>query len=333
MVQALNDEQLIESYLLGQLSEEEAARLEERGLADYDFFERMLVVEDRLIDDFLAGQLAPQACAQFEHHFLASPKRRERVELTAALLKSVSQPLTPTLISAPAADKQSAVADKLTWLNRWQNFFGLNMLAYGMTAAALLLLAFAGWSFMETRQTRKELAQLSRERTAAQQREQELQARLDAQQGQNEELRQELERNHAELERLKAEEAKLQQPRSPTTVIASLVLTPPVLRGNSPAQVPQLTIQPGTATARLTLVVDKELIASFPNVRAELSRGGKIEWSQTGLQPRGIKAGRAFIIMLPAASLSGGSYMIRLVGSGAVGETVIADYPFKIEKK
>jgi hypothetical protein len=83
--------------------------------------------------------------------------------------------------------------------------------------------------------------------------------------------------------------------------------------------------------------VDKELIGtilkSYPNVRAELSSGGKIQWSQEGLKPHSVKAGKAFVVTLPAERLSAGSYQMRLVGSGPSGETGIADYDFKVEKK
>jgi hypothetical protein len=84
-------------------------------------------------------------------------------------------------------------------------------------------------------------------------------------------------------------------------------------------------------------VVPKELIGtileSYPNVRAELSSGVKIQWSQEGLKPRSVKAGKAFVVTLPAERLSAGSYQMRLAGSGPSGENVIADYEFKVEKK
>lgn len=343
MVSEVIDEKQMERYLLGLLPEDKASGLEERGLADYDFFERLLVVENRLIDDYLAAQLSPPDRAQFEQHFLSSPKRRERVEFARTFLRSMSQLSAAAAAPVPrtiAASEARVATEETSWLERWRSFFGFNSVGFGLAAAAAMLLAaFAGWSFLETRRVREELAQIKRERAELQQREQGLQARLNSQQGQTEELRKELERDRAELERLKAEEAKLQQAQTQSsfTAIASIILRPSGLRGSSPGQSPQLTISSNTGSVRLTLMVDKELIGtileSYPNVRGELSSGGKIQWSQEGLKPRSVKAGKAFVVTLPAERLSAGSYQMQLVGSGPSGETVIADYPFKIEKK
>lgn len=337
MASEVIDEKQMERYLLGLLPEDKASGLEERGLADYDFFERLLVVENRLIDDYLAGQLSPPDRAQFEKHFLSSPKRRERVEFARTFLRSMSQLSAATPVPRAIVTSEAGVAtEEASWSERWRSFFGFNRVGFGLAAAAAMLLAvFAGWSFLETRRVREELAQLKRERAELQQREQGLQARLDSQQGQTEELRKELERDRAELERLKAEEARLQQ--SSLTTIASIILRPPKLRDPSPGQTPQLVINANTSSAQLTLVVDKELIGtilkSYPNVRAELSSGGKIQWGQEGLKPRSVKSGKAFVVTLPAERLSAGSYQMRLVGSGPAGETGIADYEFKVEKK
>jgi len=328
-----DDEKLMEQYLLGVLPEEEVARLEERSLADYDFFEHLLVVENRLIDDYVTRQLPPRERAQFERHFLASPKRRERVEFARAFLKTVS----PLPIAEPVVVAERRITEEQTsWPERMRSFFGLGNPGFGLAAAALLLLGFAVWSLLETRRAREELAQLSRERTALQRRDRELQAALNSQQSQNEEMRRELERNRAELERLKEVEAKLQQtqPQSPLSSIASIILTPPGFRGGPSGPTPQLTLEPDTKSARFTLQVDQDLIKlileNYPDVRAELVRDGQIQSSRRGLKP---SAGKAFIITLPAEQFNRGNYQLRLVGSGAVGETVIGDYQFKVEKK
>lgn len=341
MIENREDENLMARYLLGAASAEEAAWLEECSLADYDFFEHMLVIENRLIDEYLADQLAPQQRVQFEQSFLASAKRRERVELARSFLGVIAQVPAPIVMSSRepvAVPVRQQVMEKNSWQERWQNFFGFNNLAFAlMASSALLLVAFAGWSFWETRRVREDLAQISRERSAAQQREQELQAKLKLQQGQTEELHRELERSRVELERLKAEEAKLQQSQSQSSLTTFATLMPPEMRGNTSDRVPSLTINSNTNSVNLTLVVNKEvikaLLATYPQVRAELSRQGQIQLRQSGLKPSRVKIGQAFVVRLPAAQLSEGRYQIRLVGVGASGETTIADYLFNLEKK
>lgn len=464
MASEVVDEKQMEHYLLGLLPEDKAPSLEEKGLADYGFFEHLLVIENRLIDDYLAGQLSPQYRAQFEKHFLSSPKRRERVEFAGTFLRAMSQSSAVAVAPVPiaiAVPKAKVAAEKISWRERLQSFFGFNSWGGGLAAAAVMLLvAFAGWSFWEARRVREELArtkrdkadleqklqdrfisqqaqneesrkelernhaeaqsslttlreelaQIKHEKTGLQQREKGSLAGLISQQRQNEELRKEFRRNRAELEKL-AEEAKLEQTLAQSSLtalreelaqikrektdlqqreqnlqaklnsqqgqykelrkeierdldlaesergrrivgliggaagirrdssrdVASITLTPPRLRSSTSDQAPQLTINPNSTLARFILVLDKELIGTileaYSNVRAELSIGGKIQWIEQDLQPRSIKADQAFVITLPATSLSAGNYQMRLLGSGSSGETVIADHLFKVVKK
>ena len=112
---------------------------------------------------------------------------------------------------------------------------------------------------------------------------------------------------------------------------------PPEMRSNTSDRVPSLTINSNTNSVNLTLVVNKEvikaLLATYPQVRAELSRQGQIQLRQSELKPSRVKIGQAFVVRLPAAQLSEGRYQIRLVGVGVSGETTIADYLFNLEKK
>lgn len=332
------DEKEMEQYLLGLLPEERAFILEEKGLADYDFLEDLIAVENRLIDDYLMGELSPADRAQFESHVLSSPKRRERVEFARKFLKSIPQ--LPAVAAAPVP-KTSDVAEQGWWAEWAQWVFVFNRRkSLGMAAvAATLLIAIAGLSFWEARRARRELAQIRDERVSLQLREQDLRARLNSQQEQNEELRKALERTRAELEELMAEEALSQRSpaRSSLATIAALILRPPDFRGPTD-RIPLLVINADTRLASFTLVLDKKLIGtileSYPNVRAELNgSGGDIEWKQEGLQPRTVKAGTAFIVTLPADHLNTGDYKLRLVGAGPSAETTIAEYPFKVEKK
>lgn len=338
----------MKGYLLGLLPEDEASSLEEKGLADYDFFEHLLIVENQLIDDYLTGQLSPQYRVQFEKQFLLSPKRRERVEFARTFLKAMSQPSSvaaPTLATSPDQDpitvpEARVTAAKISWQKRLRSFFDFNSWGFRLAVTAvMLLIAIAGWSFWEARRVREELVQIKREKTDLQQRERDLEAKLISQQGQTEELRKELERNRAELERLKAEEAKLQETlvQSSFTAVASIIWTPRGLRRSLPGQTPHLTINPNTKLARLTVVLDKKLIGTileaYPRVRAELSSGGKVRWIEQDLQPSSVRGGQAFVVTLPATSLSADNYRIRLIGSGPSGETDIVNHPFKVIKK
>src|SRR5436853_6750757 len=79
------EEKTIRQYLLGELAEAEMSQFEERLMIDDQLFEMLLVVEDELIDERAAGELSAEEQARFDAYFLATPQRRERLELARAL--------------------------------------------------------------------------------------------------------------------------------------------------------------------------------------------------------------------------------------------------------
>lgn len=107
-------------YLLGELSPDEQAELDERAFVDDAWEEDRDTAADELIDAYLAGALRPDARERFEVHFLASAAHRERFQLVrdlrtvlaregAALSPSV--PVRRTLVwSAAAAALVAALA-------------------------------------------------------------------------------------------------------------------------------------------------------------------------------------------------------------------------------
>src|SRR5436853_2923845 len=79
------EEKTIRQYLLGELAEAEMSQFEERLMIDDQLFEMLLVVEDELIDERAAGELSAEEQARFDAYFLATPQRRERLQLAYAL--------------------------------------------------------------------------------------------------------------------------------------------------------------------------------------------------------------------------------------------------------
>ena len=71
-------DQELERYLLGGMSDEESAQLEERYFSDDGLFERLLAIDAELIDRYVRGDLEGNARKRFEER-LASPVRQRRV--------------------------------------------------------------------------------------------------------------------------------------------------------------------------------------------------------------------------------------------------------------
>jgi hypothetical protein len=78
-------------YLLGVLPPEDTERLDEASIVDDDIAARLRRVEDDLVDSYLRGQLSGDTLAQFESHYLASRHRRERVEFARKFLRAVDK--------------------------------------------------------------------------------------------------------------------------------------------------------------------------------------------------------------------------------------------------
>jgi hypothetical protein len=88
----LSERRTLVRYLMGELPAEEEQGLEERYFQDDALFSELLAVEGELIEQYLRGRLSPDEHRRFESVWLASPARRQRLELTRTVLSSVSEP-------------------------------------------------------------------------------------------------------------------------------------------------------------------------------------------------------------------------------------------------
>ena len=73
-----DNKKLVARYLLGELSEEDSARLEDSSFSDPDQLEELWSVENDLIDEYARDELPTAERERFERLFLAHPDRRQR---------------------------------------------------------------------------------------------------------------------------------------------------------------------------------------------------------------------------------------------------------------
>jgi hypothetical protein len=88
------DQEMIERYLLGELSPDEQAELETRYFGDAELLDRIDAAEDDLIDDYVRRELSPAQRLRFESHFL-NEQRRERVRMAEALQQVTARRVVP----------------------------------------------------------------------------------------------------------------------------------------------------------------------------------------------------------------------------------------------
>ena len=93
MSASLQPEARLVQYLLGDLSAEEHAQMEERLFNDDALSEELHAAADDLIQAYLAGSLSEGERARFETYFLASSRRRQRLDFMRALLPAVRRTL------------------------------------------------------------------------------------------------------------------------------------------------------------------------------------------------------------------------------------------------
>lgn len=92
----IKDTMLIQ-YLLGELPEAEQDKLEEALFEDRELFAQLEAVEDELIESYVRGELKQNDRQRFERAYLSSPTRRQKIDHAASLLASL--PSEPTLLS------------------------------------------------------------------------------------------------------------------------------------------------------------------------------------------------------------------------------------------
>jgi anti-sigma factor RsiW len=79
------DDELLRSYLLGELPEDEADRLERRLLAEDALFELSEAIEADLLAEYAQGGLAPAERERVQRRLASSPQGRERLKLARSL--------------------------------------------------------------------------------------------------------------------------------------------------------------------------------------------------------------------------------------------------------
>lgn len=140
MIQEL-DEKVIRKHLLGNLTEEERARAEERLFADDDYFELLTVIEEELIDEYVSGDLTDEDRKRFEAHFLSTPERREKLGFAQTLNEYILQDDVKADAPGPILVPRSDPTRPVWWKQAFSSPYS------GLAAAAMIVIAIGvtGW--------------------------------------------------------------------------------------------------------------------------------------------------------------------------------------------
>ena len=144
------DEQLVIRYLLGEVPEADAERLDELSVVDDEFAGRVTAVESDLVDAYVRGELPAETRERFQAHYLSSRRGREKVDFAEALMTQCDHAAIPASAGQPGF--------------RWRWLPSSPALAFATT----LLLIAAGWLLYQNSILRTQLTQARPERVIEQ---------------------------------------------------------------------------------------------------------------------------------------------------------------------
>jgi hypothetical protein len=306
-------------YLLGELSEEESERIERRYIADRDFLDELLAVEDDLLDQYVGGELKGRQREKFEERLLATPRQRERVRDAQILAARIGALAT---VASPDAKRQKG--------SSWFPFFNRRNLAVALPLAfaALVLLAGTGWLLTRTARLQEQVERMRAEQSAADRREQELREQLAGAQQEKTDLLRQLQEASEVSGPEGQKDAALPKKRIVPSM-ATFTLVPGLLRGGEAGN---FALPLGVEIVQLDIQI---LSAQYKSYRAEVqSADGETIYQQSGLAARSAKSGESIRIKIPSRLLRGRDYVVKISGLAANGNFEDAGlYSFRIFPK
>ncbi|MDQ3135163.1 MAG: hypothetical protein M3Q76_10200 [Acidobacteriota bacterium] len=349
----VEDNERATRYLLGELPAEEQSGVEDDYFAPGDAFEQLLAAEDDLIDAYVRGELSATRQVRFESHFLATERRRQRVEFARELRRSVN---SLAAASSPARMTRETAATTLSpsW---WRSLMTLPRAwpPAARVALATLIVLVAAFTWLvifkrdattpapltagqpgggppqsepATSATRTppppaDTASANRPGTAP------APAAGLKTGGQRESVKPE--------ERAAQRRPKVAPPPRPaaTTTVAALTLTPDLIRDTAGAGASQRLVLP-KKTDLVRLRLEFSPAERFTSYRAALQTvEGREIFSRRPAPARPSPSGaHAVTFQLPARVLDGGDYLLSLSGvSAGRRNRGVAEYYLTVEKQ
>ena len=303
-------EDLLNNFLLGEISEGERAALEDRVLSDDEFFEQLLVVEDELIDAYMGNDLSAQERRLFEARFHAAPRDLERLEFAKTLRRSL-------------VGKNRGSSGSVGFRSGWRalvQYLPVNGPFAWATAMVLVAIAFGGiWIFINRsradERNQQALNQPSPPRSSPV-----------VQQKDNESAREVTTPTPLPVPSPSLPKKSTESTRP---VVATFILTPGLSRDAGPAR--DLTLPQGATHLHFRLPLEQDRSAEFKryHLLLSLADGPKV-WSGI-VKPSGDST---LGLNLPARLLQRGDYVLEVKGVTADGNfESIAEYSFRILQK
>jgi hypothetical protein len=316
----MND-QMLTRYLLGELSAEQQAQIEEQLFTDDKCFQQVRALQAELTDNYVRGKLSAQERRQYEARFLSTATGRADATFAHALTQVLAE-------AEPDAAPAIVTEAKPTLWESIVAFLRVPAFGMGLAMASLLLLLLGGfWWYQQTERLQAEIQQANAAREAEARKQKELQDEIARANARNEELNKQLQQAQQAREQARKDLEKAVPPSSvapaPANTLLSFLLVPSLVRGDNQRE--RITIP--RHTGRIQMQLDLDQSDNYQSYRAELrTRRGQLLHQQSKLVPRVTAVGKAVFFVAPATDLRNGDYEVALFGVTASGAGEEANY-------
>ena len=285
------DDELLRSYLLGELPEPEADRLEQRLLAEDELFDLMEALEAELLAASSRGELAPAERERVLRRLASSPQGRERLALAKAL-NTVADGPSKKAPSPILPFRRRAATPKAVF--QWA----------ALAAAGLLMAAGLSWFSRQVPQEGSSSPLAAHERPAPASPVAPAPEESPASPASGIQPLREPQRTPERLAGKDDDATKRPEP-----VKAMLMLSLTTLRGAE--EVEELRLPPGADIAEIQ--IDLEGLEDSGSFHAAVrSKDKGTIWEKSGLKSRRLDWGTALVLDIPAGLLTPGEYEVAV---------------------
>ena len=328
MRQKTKQEDLMAHYLFGDLTEEEQSQIEEQFLTDNQYFEQMRSVEDALIDDYVQGELNEYERGKVEGLLLSSPRQASEIGFVRDLIRSISE--------KPSVDENEQKSNQVKRSSRSQSLLATlrvgNPWKIFSLAVTLPLVALGLSMVIWNLALQKRIKQMEAKQVALEQRDRELQGRIDEQQNDREAIAKELETERSKRDQL--EQELIAQAESRPLISSNKIETidlnaDPISRGEGELRV--VHIRPGVSQLQIRINLAKEdYYKSYSAVIRTFE--GRETWSKDQIGAGRVNTGR-LVLTLPASLFANDDYTLTLKGRTETGDILeIRDYSIRVRR-
>lgn len=334
------DEVFVRQYLLGVLPETESDRLEQRSLDDEAFFEEIQEIEDELIDDYAGGALTEQERIRFEEYFLCSPERREKLRFALAMTeravswkeqRQISGPLLKVGTRAPLGasfEEHEGLGKVLPFSRSSQTVPAWRL--WGAIAAAVLIAVGAGALWLRNNELRRDVLSANAEEARLRNEADMASARAEQEAAEKKQAQEQATRFHDQIQAL-TDSLEKSQPKSILSAFVGLENIVRVTRGKPIGRTKTINIPPNALALRLSVEFDA---TRFQNFEATLERGeGHDVWSSSkALKPHASGDTQSLMLKIPAQRLGAGAYQLIIRAAESEGKNEVARYLLNIKR-